>query len=341
VAPSRRAIAAPFFLWEEPVTGVMRIHRHGGPDVMRWEDAEVGDPGPGEVRIRHTAVGLNFIDIYHRTGQFGTDTLPLVLGVQGVGVVEATGAGVAAVGTGDRVAYVGLRGAYAESRLAPADRLVVLPDDIGDVQAAVVLLRGLTAEYLLRRLYPVQAGDTILLHAASGGVGLIVCQWAKALGATVIGTVGSDAKADVARAHGCDHVIVYTRQDFVARVKEITGGEGVPVVYDSVGRDTFMGSLACLRPMGMAVNFGTASGQVEPFPLQRLHHNSLIVTRPTLATWIARRSDLDAAAAQVFAVVRDGTVKAEASRTYPLRDAAAAHRDLEGRKTTGAMALIP
>ena len=320
---------------------VIRIHRYGGPEVMQWEDAEVGDPGPGEARIRHTAVGLNFVDIYHRTGQFGTEALPLVLGVQGVGVVEATGAGVGEIRTGDRVAYVGVRGAYCESRLVPADRMVILPDDVSDVHAAVLLLRGLTAEYLLRRLYRVQRGDTILFHAAAGGVGLIACQWAKALGATVIGTVGSDAKADIARAHGCDHVIVYTREDFVARVKEITDGQGVPVVYDSVGRDTFMGSLDCLRPMGMAVNFGTASGQVEPFPLQRLHHNSLVVTRPTLATWIAKRGDLDAAATEVFAVVRDGTVKVEASRTYPLHAAAEAHHDLESRDTTGGMALIP
>ena len=320
---------------------VIRIHRYGGPEVMQWEDGEVGDPGPGEARIRHTAVGLNFVDIYHRTGQFGAEALPLVLGVQGVGVVEATGAGVGEIRTGDRVAYVGVRGAYCERRLVPADRMVILPDDLSDVHAAVLLLRGLTAEYLLRRLYRVQPGDTILFHAAAGGVGLIACQWAKALGATVIGTVGSDAKADIARAHGCDHVIVYTREDFVARVKEITGGQGVPVVYDSVGRDTFMGSLDCLRPMGIAVNFGTASGQVEPFPLQRLHHNSLVVTRPTLATWIAERSDLDAACTEVFAVVGDGTVKVEASRTYPLHAAAQAHHDLESRTTTGGMALIP
>ena len=320
---------------------VIRIHRYGGPEVMQWEDAEVGDPGPGEARIRHTAVGLNFVDIYHRAGQFGAEALPMVLCVQGVGVVEATGAGVGEIRTGDRVAYVGVRGAYCERRLVPADRMVILPDDLSDVDAAVLLLRGLTAEYLLRRLYRVQPGDTILFHAAAGGVGLIACQWAKALGATVIGTVGSDAKADIARAHGCDHVIVYTREDFVARVKEITGGQGVPVVYDSVGRDTFMGSLDCLRPMGIAVNFGTASGQVEPFPLQRLHHNSLVVTRPTLATWIAERGDLDAACAEVFAVVRDGTVKVEASRTYPLHAAAQAHRDLESRNTTGAMILVP
>ena len=264
-----------------------------------------------------------------------------MLGVQGVGVVEATGAGVGEIRTGDRVAYVGVRGAYCERRLVPADRMVTLPDDLSDVDAAVLLLRGLTAEYLLRRLYRVRPGDTILFHAAAGGVGLIACQWAKALGTTVIGTVGSDAKADIARAHGCDHVIVYTREDFVARVKEITDGQGVPVVYDSVGRDTFMGSLDCLRPMGMAVNFGTASGQVEPFPLQRLHHNSLVVTRPTLGTWITERGDLDAACAEVFAVVRDGTVKVEASRTYPLHAAAQAHHDLESRNTTGGMALIP
>ena len=323
------------------MTKVIRIHRYGGPEVMQWEDAEVGDPGPGEARLRHTAVGLNFVDIYHRTGQFGAEALPLVLGVQGVGVVEATGAGVGEIKTGDRVGYVGVRGAYCERRLVPADRMVILPDDVSDVDAAVLLLRGLTAEYLLRRLYRVQPGDTILFHAAAGGVGLIACQWAKALGATVIGTVGSDAKADIARAHGCDHVIVYTREDFVARVKEITDGQGVPVVYDSVGRDTFMGSLDCLRPMGIAVNFGTASGQVEPFPLQRLHHNSLVVTRPTLATYSAKRDDLMAMSAELFEVVLSGAVKIEVNQTYPLAETAQAHRDLEARKTTGSTVLLP
>jgi NADPH2:quinone reductase len=267
--------------------------------------------------------------------------LPLVLGVQGAGRVEAVGREVTNVQEGDRVAYVGTIGAYAERRLVPAHRLVKLPDNVSEELAAAALLRGLSAEYLLRRLFRVRSGDTVLVHAAAGGVGLVLCQWAKALGATVLGTVGSDAKAETARAHGCDHPIVYTRDDFVARVEALTGGAGVHVVYDSVGKATFMGSLDCLRTRGMAINFGTASGQVEPFPLQRLHSKSLVVTRPTLGSWIAARHELDAAVDAFFAVLRDGTVKVPITARFPLRDAAEAHRALESRATTGSLVLLP
>ncbi len=324
------------------MTKVMRIHRHGGPEVLSWDDVELAGPGRGEVLIRHTAIGFNFVDTYHRSGQFGHKvTFPLVPGSQGVGVVEAVGDGVEALKAGDKVTYANLLGAYAEARVVPADRMVVLPDDISDDLAAAAYLRALTAEYLLKRLYPVRAGETILVHACAGGVGQIICQWAKALGATVIGTVGTDAKAETVKGLGCDHAIVYSRENFVDRVMEITGGEGVPVVYDSVGRDTFMGSLDCLAPMGMGINFGTASGQVEPFPMQHLHKKSLRVTRPTLATYIARREDLEAASEEVFRVLRDGTVKVEISRRFDLKDAADAHRAIESRDTTGAMILVP
>jgi NADPH2:quinone reductase len=328
----------------EFTTRAIRIHRQGGPEVLEWESVPLAAPGPGEALLRQTAIGINFVDVYHRSGQFGahdSPPLPLVLGVQGVGRVEAVGPEVAGLVAGDRVAYVGAIGAYAERRLMPAHRLVNLPDDVSDELAAAALLRGLTAEYLLRRLYPVRPGVTILVHAAAGGVGLVLCQWAKALGASVIGTVGSDAKAEVARAHGCDHPIVYTREDFVAAVETLTGGNGVHVVYDSVGKATFMGSLACLRTRGMAINYGTASGQVEPFPLQRLHSRSLIVTRPTLGSWIAARAELDAAVDAFFAVLRNGTVKVPITGRFALRDAAAAHRALESRATTGSLVLLP
>jgi NADPH2:quinone reductase len=324
--------------------GVIRIRRQGGPEVLEWDEAPLAAPGPGEALIRQTAIGLNFVDIYHRSGQFGahdSPKLPLVLGVQGAGRVEAVGPDVTLVKPGDRVAYVGAPGAYAESRLMPADRLVHLPADISDELAAAALLRGLTAEYLLRRLHVVRSGDRILVHAAAGGVGLVLCQWAKALGATVIGTVSTDEKAKIAAAHGCDHPIVYTREDFVARVAALTGSAGVGVVYDSVGKDTFMGSLACLRPRGIAINYGTASGQVEAFPLQHLHSKSLIVTRPTLRSWIAERSELDAAVAAFFKVLTDGTVKVPITARFPLREAAAAHRALESRSTFGSMILVP
>ncbi len=324
------------------MTHVIQIHQHGGPEVMKWESVDVPDPGPGQVSIRQTGVGLNFVDTYHRTGQMGHQvTFPLILGVQGTGVIEALGPGVDSLSPGDRVTYSGVPGSYAETRVVPAGRMVRLPDDIPDNLAAAAYLRGLTAEYLLRRLYPVKAGETILVHAAAGGAGQIICQWAKALGAVVIGTVGTDEKAELVKGLGCDHPIVYTREDFVERVKEITSGEGVAVAYDSVGKDTFLGSLDCLRPMGHAVNFGTASGQVEPFPLQHLHSRSLTVTRPTLGTWIATREDLEMASDAVFGVLRDGTVKVDITGRYALKDAAQAHADLESRSTTGAMILVP
>jgi len=324
------------------MTKAIRIHEHGGPEVLKWEDVEVGEPGPGEVFVRHTAIGLNFVDTYHRTGQMKHPvTFPMILGVQGVGVVEATGPDAGSLKTGDRVSYSGLQGSYSEARLAHADRLIVLPDDISDELAAAAFLRTLTAEYLLRRLHKVEPGETILVHAAAGGAGQIICQWAKALGAVVIGTVGSDEKAELVKGLGVDHAIVYTRDDFAGKVMEITGGRGVPVVYDSVGRDTFMGSLDCLSPMGHAINYGTASGQVEPFPLQNLHKKSLTVTRPTLATYIASREDLEKASDTAFGVLRDGTVKVDISRRYALADTAQAHADLESRNTTGAMILEP
>lgn len=324
------------------MTKAIRIHEHGGPEVLKWEDVEVGEPGPGEVFVRHTAIGLNFVDTYHRTGQMKHPvTFPMILGVQGVGVVEATGPDAGSLKTGDRVSYSGLQGSYSEARLAHADRLIVLPDDISDELAAAAFLRTLTAEYLLRRLHKVEPGETILVHAAAGGAGQIICQWAKALGAVVIGTVGSDEKAELVKGLGVDHAIVYTRDDFAGKVMEITGGRGVPVVYDSVGRDTFMGSLDCLSPMGHAINYGTASGQVELFPLQNLHKKSLTVTRPTLATYIASREDLEKASDTVFGVLRDGTVKVDISRRYALADTAQAHADLESRNTTGTMILEP
>ena len=324
------------------MTKAIRIHEHGGPEVLKWEDVEVGEPGPDEVLVRHTAIGLNFVDTYHRTGQMKHPvTFPMILGVQGVGVVEATGPDAESLKTGDRVSYSGLQGSYSEVRLAHADRLIVLPDDISDELAAAAFLRTLTAEYLLRRLHKVEPGETILVHAAAGGAGQIICQWAKALGAVVIGTVGSDEKAELVKSLGVDHAIIYTRNDFAEKVMEITGGRGVPVVYDSVGRDTFMGSLDCLSPMGHAINYGTASGQVELFPLQNLHKKSLTVTRPTLATYIASREDLEKASDTVFGVLRDGTVKVDISRRYALADTAQAHADLESRNTTGAMILEP
>ncbi len=320
----------------------IRIHQTGGPEVLRYEDVEVGDPGEGQVRIRHAAIGVNFIDTYHRTGLYPL-ALPAVLGSEGAGVVEAVGKGVAHVKEGDRVAYAGgAPGSYSEVRVMPADRLVRLPDAVGDRQAAGAMLKGLTVQYLVRRTYPVKAGETVLLQAAAGGVGLIACQWLKALGATVIGTVGSDEKAKLARAHGCDHVIVYTREDFAARVKEITKGAGVPVVYDAVGKSTFQGSLDCLRPRGLMVAFGNASGPVPPLDLLQLSQKgSLFVTRPTLAHYTAKREELEAAARELFEVIQSGKVKIEVSAAYPLAEADRAHRDLEARKTTGSLVLLP
>ena len=315
----------------------------GGPENLRWQEVTVGEPGPGQVRLRHTAIGLNFIDVYHRTGLYPLPSLPAVIGLEAAGIVEAVGPGVSDLTVGSRVAYASPpAGAYSEVRLMPADRLVALPDGIDDAHAAAMMLKGMTAEYLLCRTYKVKAGDTILVHAASGGVGLIVCQWAKHLGVQVIGTVGSDAKAELARAHGCDHPIVYTRENFVDRVKALTGGAGVAVVYDSVGKDTFMGSLDCLAPMGMMVSFGNASGAVPAFEPGILSaKGSLFLTRPTLMTYTAKRADLVASARALFEVVLKGAVTIEINQRYPLRDAAQAHRDLEARKTTGSTLLMP
>lgn len=320
----------------------IRFYQTGGPEVLRWESVEVPAPAPGEAQVRHHAVGLNYIDTYHRSGLYPVP-LPSGIGLEGAGVVEAVGEGVGDLRPGDRVAYAGgPLGAYAQLRNLPADRLVKLPEAVTFEQGAAMMLQGLTAQYLLRRTYRVQAGDTILIHAAAGGVGLIVCQWAKALGATVIGTVGSDEKAALARAHGCDYPIVYTREKFAERVREITGGAGVPVVYDSIGADTFMDSLACLRPLGTMVLFGAASGPVPPFDIGLLAKmGSLFLTRPTLFTYTAQREDLLAMAGELFDMVIAGKVKIEVNQRYPLADAAQAHRDLEGRRTTGSTVLLP
>ncbi len=318
------------------MTHAIRIHQTGGPEVLKWESVQVGEPGPGQVRLHHRAVGLNFIDVYHRSGLYPIQ-LPATLGLEAAGVVEAVGPGVTEVKVGDRVAYAsGPMGAYSEARLMQADRLVVLPGVISDGQAAAMMLQGLTAQYLLRRTYRVQRGDTILVHAAAGGVGLIMCQWAKHLGATVIGTVGNEQKAALARAHGCDHTILYTQEDFLERVLAITNGQKVQAVYDSVGKDTFERSLDCLAPLGMLALFGQSSGLVPPLDLGLLStKGSLFVTRPTLATYTARRADLLAGAAELFEVVEQGIVKITINQRYPLREAERAHRDLEARKTTG------
>ncbi len=324
------------------MTGAIRVHQTGGPEVLRWDEVDVKEPGRGQARVRHTAVGLNYIDTYHRTGLYPAE-LPMTPGMEGAGVVEAVGEGVTDLAPGQRVAYAGgPPGAYAEVRLIPADRLVPLPDDIDDQTAAAMMLKGMTAEYLLRRTYAVSPGETILWHAAAGGVGLIACQWAESLGVKVIGTIGSDEKAELAAAHGCEYPVVYTREDFVARVREITAGAMVPVVYDSVGRDTWEGSLSCLKPRGMMVSFGNASGPVPPFsPGELSARGSLYLTRPTLMTYTASRRDLLASAAALFEVVRAGAVRVEVNQTYALRDAARAHSDLEGRRTTGSTVLLP
>ena len=317
----------------------IRLHETGGPEVLKWEEVEVGDPGPGEVRIRQEAAGLNFIDVYHRTGLY-PQPLPFTPGVEGAGVVDAVGPDVTSLKVGDRVAYAGPIGGYSEERLIPADRVVKLPDAISTEQAAGMMLQGLTAHMLLRGVHRVQPGETILVHAAAGGVGLIMCQWAKALGATVIGTVGSDEKAELARAHGCDHPIVYTRQDFVAEVVRITAGAKVPVVYDGVGRDTFMKSLDCLHRRGMMASFGNASGPVDPFsPTILAQKGSLFLTRPTMYDYVATREELEQAARDLFDVVASGKVKIEVKQRFPLKDAAEAHRALEARKTTGSTVL--
>jgi NADPH2:quinone reductase len=319
----------------------MRIYETGGPEKLRWEEVQVGAPGEGQVRVRSTAVGLNYIDTYQRSGLYPLP-LPFTLGSEGAGVVEAVGPKVKEFKAGDRVAYAGPLGAYAEVLLRPADRLVKIPAGVDDKTAAAMMLKGLTAQYLVRRTYRVKKGDTILMHAAAGGVGQILCQWAKALGATVIGTVGSDEKAVLAKKAGCRHVIVTSREKVSERVKQITRGRGVPVVYDGVGKDTFMDSLDCLAPLGLMASFGNASGAVPPFNAGILaQKGSLYLTRPTLATYTATRADLVKAAAELFSAVKSGKVKITVNQTYPLREAAQAHRDLESRKTTGQTVLIP
>ena len=324
------------------MTRVVRIHETGGPEVLKVEELPVPEPGRGEIRLRQTAIGLNYIDTYHRSGLYPLPSLPAVLGREAAGVVVAVGPEVSEFRPGDRVAYAMSAGAYAAERNIAAREVVRLPQTISDRQAAAMMLKGLTAQYLLRRTYRVREGDTILIHAAAGGVGLILCQWAQRLGATVIGTVGTDEKAELARAHGCAHPIVYTREDFRERVRQITGGAGVPVVYDSVGRTTFLESLDCLRPLGMMVSFGQAAGPVEPLPIGLLAtKGSLYLTRPTLVTYIARREDLEQSARELFEVVSSGSVQIEVRQTYPLAEAARAHRDLVARRTTGSTLLIP
>jgi len=317
------------------------MHETGGPEVMRWEEVEVGQPGPGEVRVRNTAIGLNFIDTYHRTGLYPMP-LPTTLGMEGAGVVEAVGPKVKGFKAGDRVAYANPIGSYAEVCLRPVARLVKIPTGVDDKIAAAIMLKGMTAWYLCKRTFKVGKGQTILVHAAAGGVGQILSQWAKYLGATVIGTVGSEEKAALAKKAGCKHVIVTSKEDFVARVKEITKGKGVPVVYDGVGKDTFMGSLDCLAPRGYMVSFGNASGAVTQFnPGLLAAKGSLFLTRPTLFNYTATPEDLAAAARDLFAVVKKKVVKISINQTYPLREAAQAHRDLEARKTTGSTILLP
>lgn len=319
----------------------IRIHETGGPEVLRWEAMEPGKPGAGEVLVRNTAVGLNYIDTYHRSGLYPVP-LPATLGMEGAGVVEAVGPRVKEFKAGDRVAYAQPIGAYAEICLRPADRLVRIPSGVDDRIAAAMMLKGLTAHYLLRRTYRVKKGETILVHAAAGGVGQILCQWAKHLGVTVIGTVGSDEKAALAKKAGCKHVIVLSRENFQERVKAITKGRGVPVVYDGVGKDTFEGSLDSLQPLGLMVSYGNASGPVPPLNIGTLSQKgSLFLTRPTLMTYVAKREDLVKAARELFAVVKSGAVKVHVNQTYPLADAAQAHRDLEERKTTGSTVLLP
>ena len=317
----------------------IRIHETGGPEVLSWEEVELGQPGPGQARIRQEAAGLNFIDVYHRIGLY-PQQIPFTPGVEGAGTVEAVGEGITNVKMGDRVAYAGPVGGYAEERLIDADRLVKLPDDIAFEQAAGMMLQGMTAQMLLRAVYSVKSGDTILVHAAAGGVGLILCQWASALGATVIGTVSTEEKAELARAHGCHHPILYTRQDFVAEVDKLTAGQKLPVVYDSVGKDTFMQSLDCLRPRGLMVSFGNASGPVDPIsPLILSQKGSLFLTRPSLFHYIATRPELERSATELFNIVRSGKVKIEIRQRFPLKEAAEAHRALEARKTSGSTIL--
>jgi len=319
----------------------IRIHTNGGPEVMKWEAVPTPEPGPGEALIKHHAVGLNYIDVYFRTGLYKAPNMPLIIGSEGAGTVTAVGAGVTLVKPGDRVAYAGPMGGYATDRVVPADRLVKLPDAISFETGAAMMLQGMTAQYLVRRTHPVKAGETIVVHAAAGGVGLILTQWAKHLGVTVIGVVSSEEKAALARANGAAHTVVgYT--NLAAEVKKITGGAMVPVVYDSVGKDTWTASLDCLAPLGLMVSYGNASGPVAPFDLGVLGaKGSLFLTRPTLPTYTAKRSDLEAVAADLFSVVGSGAVKIQVNQTFPLQDAAKAHIALEARKTTGSTVLIP
>jgi NADPH2:quinone reductase len=319
----------------------VRYHKQGGPEVMQYDDVQVGEPGAGQVRIRHTAIGVNFVDVYQRSGLYPMQ-LPMVAGNEGAGVVDAVGQGVTELKAGDRVAYTGLPGSYCDLRIVPADRMVKLPQGISEEQAASMMLKGLTVHYLIHTTYPVKKGETVLWHAAAGGVGLIACQWLKALGVTVIATAGSDEKCSLAKAHGAEHVINYSRENFVERVKAITGGKGLPVVYDAVGKSTWDGSLDCLRPRGLMVSFGNASGAVPPVNIGIFQtKGSLYLTRPTLGTHIASRADLVERANALFEVVKSGKVKIETTARYKLADAAQAHRDLESRKTTGSIVLQP
>ena len=319
----------------------VRYHKQGGPEVLQLDDVQVGEPGAGQVRIRHTAIGVNFVDTYQRSGLYPMQ-LPAVAGNEAAGVVDAVGPDVKDLKKGDRIAYTGLPGSYCEQRIVPADRMVKIPEGISDDQAASMMLKGMTVHYLIFSTYAVKKGETVLWHAAAGGVGLIACQWLKALGVTTIGTAGSDEKCALAKAHGADHVVNYSKENFVERVMAITGGKKVPVVYDSVGKTTWEGSLDCLRPRGLMVTFGNASGPVAPVNLGILStKGSLYVTRPTLATYIAARQDLVERSSALFDAVKSGKVKIETTKKYKLADAAQAHRDLEGRKTTGSVVLIP
>jgi NADPH:quinone reductase len=324
------------------MTHAIRVHGYGGPEVLKWEEVEVGDPGPGEVKIRQTAVGLNYIDVYLRNGLYPQPSFPFIPGMEGAGVVTSVGDGVRDLKVGRRVAYAGPTGAYAEERLIAADRVVKIPTAISDETAAAIMLKGMTAQYLVRRTYKVSRDTTLLFHAAAGGVGLIACQWAASLGATVIGTVGSAGKALIARAHGCDHVINIREEDLVAKVKDYTKGKGVDVVYDSIGKDTFPASLDCLKPLGTWVSFGQSSGPVPEFKITLLSQKgSLFATRPSLGTYTATRKDLVATANDLFEIVGEGKVKIAVNQTYPLSEAAQAHRDLEARLTTGSTVLLP
>lgn len=324
------------------MTQAIQVHDYGGPDVLKWEEVAVGEPGPGEVKIRQRAVGLNFIDVYQRTGLYPQPSLPFIPGTEGAGVVTAIGEGVRDLKVGRRVAYAGPVGAYAEERLIAADRVVKIPSGVSDETAAAVMLKGMTAQYLVRRTYKVDRETTLLFHAAAGGVGLIACQWAASLGATVIGTVGSAGKALIARAHGCAHVINIREEDVVAKVKEYTKGKGVDVVYDSIGKDTFPSSLDCLKPLGLWVSFGQSSGPVPEFKITLLSQKgSLFATRPSLNDYTRSRKDLVAAANELFEAIAEGKVRIAVNQTYPLAEAAQAQRDLEARLTTGSTVLLP